>query len=78
MEDVNCSFYICSKKTDPYKFVSINFHSSSAEVRQWSKHSSNSCWSKLVEGHDTFAIDGDIAKKRWDHCTEMRSEVLSR
>ena len=51
MEDVNCSFYIClKKKPDPYKFVSINFHSSSAEVRQWSKHSSNSCWSKLVEG----------------------------
>ena len=43
--------------------VSINFHSSSAEVRQWSKHSRNSCWSKLVDGHDTFAIDGDIAKK---------------
>lgn len=46
-------------------------------MRQWSKHSSNSCWSKLVGGHDTFAIDGDIAKKRWDHCTEMRPEVLS-
>ena len=58
--------------------VSINVHSSSAEVKQWSKHSSNSCsWSKFVGGHDTFAIDGDIAKKRWDHCTEMRPEVLS-
>ena len=78
MEDVNCSFYIYVNKK---QILTSSFLSTFILHRlRWGSGQSTPAivagqsWSRVMTPLRLMEI---LPKKRWDHCTEMRSEVLS-